>query len=917
MDGATPPLPEVTCTFGHYTQTGPWTDRRTMPWADLARLLTTHEVGAKEGTGIVPATFSGTRRHKNDAARIEVVLLDSDCGHTLDEIGAALARRGWATAIASTHSHLTTRTTVRRGNWDRFLRDAPEDAATPKAFLLAKGMLPHVAENARIADEGDEQVVLGHAPCPKFRIALPLLRPWVAAGYDDQGAANAAWRERIEALAAALGLEHDQACTDTSRLFFLPRRPADGPAPETALLDGAACDLFGLPARPRPGRTTEEHGARRQRRRTGPAGDILSHVDGETGEEIDLRAWAREHAGRFEIVTALRARSPRVLHGRVAGARHHLRCVNEAAHTQAGDDLATFAVNASESSSRGFVVHFRHAHCDGRDRLLFLQGMLAAGWLTVEDLTNPTYLAAADKGRPLIRVAGGTIPRVVDAAEKALLRAELGLYQRGPFIVRPGTVMVRTAAEHEVTARRIFEVEEHALAEAMTQAADWEKFDARSENWIPIDAPVKVATTYRQRKGRWRLPVLTGLINAPTLRADGSLLAASGYDPVTGLLLETGATRFPPIPAEPSWDEAREAISILLGLIETFPFVSDADRSVALATILTGCIRRALPTAPLHAFTAPVMGSGKSKLVDLACLVATGREAAVMSQGKTEEEFEKRIGSLLLAGETVIPIDNCEAPLGGEFLCTVLTQTTARTRLLGRSETPELPTNALITATGNNLVLIGDMTRRAVICRLDPGCERPELRRFAQDPVAQVRADRARYLVAALTALRAFHVAGCPQQRDPLGSFETWSRVVRDAMVWLDLADPVDTMESIRGADPTLDALTAVMTHWGEVLGSQKVVVREIIEAATDQVTVTALGALPPARLAFRHPDFREALLAVAGDGGAINGRRLGKWLAAQDGRIVGGRRFKKRGLSAGNQQWQLEAVVSEQREAA
>ncbi len=217
-----------------------------------------------------------------------------------------------------------------------------------------------------------------------------------------------------------------------------------------------------------------------------------------------------------------------------------------------------------------------------------------------------------------------------------------------------------------------------------------------------------------------------------------------------------------------------------MGLLQGFSFVQDADRSVALSAILTACIRRSLPTAPLHAFTAPVMGSGKSKLVDIATVVASGREAAVIAQGKTEEETEKRLGAMLLAGDPVIAIDNCEAPLGGDFLCQMLTQPVVRARILGRSEAPELPANAMVTATGNNLVLIGDMARRALLCQLDPQCERPELRVFADDPVQLVQADRGKYLTAALTVLRAFQVAGLPKQCDPLGSFHDWSRRVRD-----------------------------------------------------------------------------------------------------------------------------------------
>jgi hypothetical protein len=105
------------------------------------------------------------------------------------------------------------------------------------------------------------------------------------------------------------------------------------------------------------------------------------------------------------------------------------------------------------------------------------------------------------------------------------------------------------------------------------------------------DAP-KVAATYRERVGRWQLPVLAGIITAPTLRQDGSVLSEPGYDPASGLLLDPCGVAFPPIPEQPDWDAAREAISELLQLIETFPFVADTDRAVAISAILTACLRR-------------------------------------------------------------------------------------------------------------------------------------------------------------------------------------------------------------------------------------------------------------------------------------------------------------------------------------
>jgi putative DNA primase/helicase len=76
----------------------------------------------------------------------------------------------------------------------------------------------------------------------------------------------------------------------------------------------------------------------------------------------------------------------------------------------------------------------------------------------------------------------------------------------------------------------------------------------------------------------------------------------------------------------------------------------------------------------MHAFTAPVAGSGKSKLVEVASIIATGHEAPVIAPGATEEELEKRLGGALLAGDTVIALDNCDAPLGGVLLCQALTR---------------------------------------------------------------------------------------------------------------------------------------------------------------------------------------------------------------------------------------------------
>jgi putative DNA primase/helicase len=139
-----------------------------------------------------------------------------------------------------------------------------------------------------------------------------------------------------------------------------------------------------------------------------------------------------------------------------------------------------------------------------------------------------------------------------------------------------------------------------------------------------------------------------------------------------------------------------------------------------------------------------------------------------------------------------------------------------------------------------------------------------------------------------------------------LGSYEIWSDWVRGALLWLGEADPVTTMEGVRDSDPKLDALLAVLEQWENVIGTSRVSVRDVIDTATKQLTALNMYARPE----FRYPDFREALLAVAGEGGAINSKRLGKWLASNQDRVVQGHRLIRAGVSGGIARWRMEAVA-------
>jgi putative DNA primase/helicase len=299
--------------------------------------------------------------------------------------------------------------------------------------------------------------------------------------------------------------------------------------------------------------------------------------------------------------------------------------------------------------------------------------------------------------------------------------------------------------------------------------------------------------------------------------------------------------------------------------------------------------------------------------MDVASMISTGHETPVMAQGKTAEEFEKRLGAALIAGDGTIAIDNCEQALGGDFLCQVLTQPRVAIRILGQSKQAVVPTTVSVFATGNNLRVVGDSTRRTIVCSLDPQCERPELRRFEVNVLELIRRDRPRYVVAALTILRYVSLAELPEwalPEAPLGSFEAWSQWVRAAVIYCfgdprapSLADPCTTMERAQAQDPELERLASVIYHWMSAIGDRPATCSEVIEIATKQHNSSSFD---QDRRRFVHDAFREALLAVAGSAGNIDSRRLGSWLGRHQDRIVNGTTIVLSTMASGNNRWQL-----------
>ena len=476
--------------------------------------------------------------------------------------------------------------------------------------------------------------------------------------------------------------------------------------------------------------------------------------------------------------------------------------------------------------------------------------------------------------RVVIEIRIGETERAVDEVQDALIDSDRGLYRRGGLIVSTGFDKMQTWDGRSIEVQIIEERNNYALLEDIEAVASFERYNPKTEQRTKVSPPMTLANTLKQRTTRLRLPNLVSVINCPTIKANGELITDPGFYPDIGILFHPRGVKFPITPPQPGKAAALTAMARIMRLIETFDFVSKDDKAVALSLILTAIARPCLPTAPLHGFDAPVAGSGKSKLVDIASILATGHEAGVSAQGETREEAEKRFSTLLMRGDLIIAIDNCETPLEGVVFNQALTQSWANLRILGQSKAIRVRCAAMITATGNNLIIKGDLTRRSVVCRLDPRVERPELRQFTYDPIADAKDHRAELVAAVITILRAYHVAGRPNRPPRLQSFELWSDTVRGALAWLGAGDPAGTMDRLRKADPVLASLTAVLVTWRNLLGSEPTTASEAITAAT---VVQSWGADNPDE--DQRAGLRDALMAVAARGGKLDSRALGFWL--------------------------------------
>jgi hypothetical protein len=159
-----------------------------------------------------------------------------------------------------------------------------------------------------------------------------------------------------------------------------------------------------------------------------------------------------------------------------------------------------------------------------------------------------------------------------------------------------------------------------------------------------------------------------------------------------------------------------------------------------------------------------------------------------------------------------------------------------------------------------------------VTINLNAQSESPATLSYKGDPMAALRLDRERYVVAGLTIIEAYKAAGSPKTDVlPIASYNgDWADHCRHPLIWLGLPDPASVLIEQVKEDPTLQPLRSLLETWYEEFRDRPTKVSELLAVNEFSELYDALQDLP---IAYK---------------GHIDPTSLGKYLTKNKNRPVG-----------------------------
>lgn len=495
----------------------------------------------------------------------------------------------------------------------------------------------------------------------------------------------------------------------------------------------------------------------------------------------------------------------------------------------------------------------------------------------------------------------------VDGNEDLTNNRVLSVLSRSSEIFSRNLKLVQLVAENAVggverapyEGHVIRDIPKSVLRHKISELVRFEQITAKGTRSVQVP---DFCVSFVYDRGEWTgVRPLVGLLETPAIRPDGSVIQGRGYDPATGFFLAQGAPAVN-VPDAPTQSDAEASLRALREIFADFAYESSADAEVPIAAILTLLARPAIEGAvPAFVFDAPTPGSGKTLQADAIGTLVYGRTPAKKTWPGAEEERDKVLAAYAMKGAACICFDNIDSPFGGQALNSCLTaRDTVELRVLGRTEAPTLKWRTVVLGSGNNVEIPAECARRVLRATINPKCEDPSARPatdFLHYPLLPwVTQGRVRLLEAALTILRAHAVAGFPQHSpEAIGSFEEWSAVVRDAIVFAGGADLAGLLRAGVQSDPKKAALATIWNAWA-ALDVQRIGMTSAEFLSKARGVMVGGGAQCP------RAEVREALDELGID--LTDTKAFGQLLNKNKKRVFGGLELTPGTTLAGSRRW-------------
>lgn len=453
---------------------------------------------------------------------------------------------------------------------------------------------------------------------------------------------------------------------------------------------------------------------------------------------------------------------------------------------------------------------------------------------------RPVNYAEPGKQLPTMRADEGDLGRAVEKVWSLLLASN-----RTPWLFRYAGLPTWVVPDDEgrpVAAA----LNEDRLRHMLARLAVWVRENAKGEV-VSAPPPVAVVKSVLATPDPG-LPVLMGIVATPVFGRNGKLLTSPGYHPDARLLYQPApGFTVPAIPERPTPQQVEVARALISeDLLGDFPFVSPSEMAHAVALLLLGFVRSMIdgPT-PLHLIEKPTPGTGATLMVDSIATILTGAGASVMTEGRDDEEWRKRVTAKLRQVPSILLIDNLRNKLDSSAVAAALTAPFWEDRILGASEMARLPIRCVWIATGNNPEFSNEMARRLVRIRLDAHVERPWQRGSFRHPdlMTWVRANRAKLVAACLTLCQAWIAAGRPRGAKTIGSYENWAGTIGGILETAGIDGFLGNLDEMMAAsDAEGSAWAAFVTGWWYRYGTAEVKAGDLHPIAITSEPPLSLG---------------------------------------------------------------------------